>query len=269
MIHAHLSAVGWVPGGADTVLRALLDVVTEDGTLMVLCSWEHHCYDLERWPADRRAAYLAGPPMFDPLVSAGDPGLGRLPERLRTWPGARRSRHPLGSFAALGRRSDEMVADQPWDGMYGPGSPLDRLVRADGRVLLLGAPLGTATLLHYAEAVAAVPEPPSGPGKRRVTYRMPLPGRGTGDVVWREFTDLETGSEADPAASVLPYRVVVGDGVDPFAVIIADALRAGLGRSGPVGNAASHLLPAAGLSTHGTRWIESRFGGPNRVEERT
>lgn len=267
IVHASLSAVGWVPGGADTVLRALLDALGTDGTLMVLSSWEHQCYDLERWPAARRAAYLAEPPAFDPHVSASDPGLGRLPERVRTWPGARRSRHPLGSFAALGGRSEELVADQPWNGMYGPGSPLDRLVQADGQVLMLGAPLETATLLHYSEAVSAIPDPPAGPGKHRVTYRMPLrsdqpPSNGPGDVEWREFTDLETGSDEDPSASVLPYRHVVGDGVDPFAVIMTDALDTGLGRSGLVGNATSHLLPAAELSSFATSWIQKRFDRP-------
>lgn len=266
MVHARLSAVGWVPGGADTVLRALLDVLTEDGTLLVLCSWEHQCYDLERWPAARRAAYLAEPPAFDPQVSASDPGLGRLPERVRTWPHARRSRHPLGSFAALGGSSEELVADQPWNGMYGPGSPLDRLLDAGGDVLMLGAPLETVTMLHYSEAVAVIPEPPYGPGKRRVTYRMPLrcdrtTQGGSADVVWREFTEFETGSDEDPGASVLPYHEVVGDGIDAFEVIMNEALRARLAHSGLVGNATSHLLPAADLSAFGKRWIESRFDG--------
>lgn len=146
--------------------------------------------------------------------------MGRLPERVRTWPGAHRSRHPLGSFAALGQRSREMLADQPWDSMYGPVSPLERLVEADGQVLMLGAPLETATLLHYCEATAIVPEPPSGPGKRRVTYRMPLldtsarAGAHVNAVVWREFSDFETGSDEDPSAEVLPYGEVVGNDVD-------------------------------------------------------
>lgn len=268
MVHARLSAVGWIPGGADTVVQALLDTLTEPGTLMVLCGWEHQCYDLERWPPQRRTAYLDEPPAFDPQVSAADPGVGRLPERVRTWPGAYRSRHPMGSFAALGRRNQELLADQPWNGMYGPGSPLERLVDVDGQVLMLGAPLETATLLHYCESIAEIAEPPSGPGKRRVTYRMPLSGCQTaaddGEVVWREFTDLETGSDEDPSAEVLPYTGVVGERVDAFEVIMTDALAAGLSRSGRVGHAASHLLSARDLSAFGTQWIERQFGGPRQ-----
>lgn len=264
MVHASLSAVGWIPGGADAVVRALREVLSADGTIMMLSSWEHHSYDLERWPRGQRTAYLADPPVFDPQVSTSDPGLGRLVERVRTWPGAHRSRHPLGSFTALGPHSEQLLSDQPWDGMYGLGSPLDRLVKADGQVLMLGAPLDTATILHYAEAMAVVPDPPAGPGKQRVTYRMPLnadaPHADSSRVVWRTFTELETGSDYDPAASVLPYSAVVGTEVDPFEVIMTEALDAGLATSGMVGNAPSHLFPARDLSDFGTRWIEARFG---------
>ncbi len=258
MVHTRMSAVGWIPGGADSLLAALLEAVganDDGGTLLALCSWEHHCYDLDRWPADRWAAYLAEPPAFHPQMSAADPELGRLPERLRTWPGAHRSRHPLGSFAAVGADAAALVADQPWDGMYGPGSPLDKLVQADGQVLLLGAPLESVTLLHFAEAVAAVP------GKRQVSYRMPLREGDplSGAVVWRQFTDLETGSDFDPTAEVLPYRQVVGEDEDAFATIVAAALRDGIGRSGAIGQATSYLLPARSLLAYATGWIEERF----------
>ncbi|GAB2900960.1 hypothetical protein GCM10022245_40290 [Streptomyces mayteni] len=62
-----------------------------------------------------------------------------------------RSRHPDVSFAALGALATELVADHPWDDPHGPGSPLARLVAHGGRVLLLGAPLDTMTLLHPAQ----------------------------------------------------------------------------------------------------------------------
>jgi aminoglycoside 3-N-acetyltransferase len=65
MVHTCMSAVGWIPGGADTLVAALLDAVGANhpgGTLLALCSWEHHCYDIDCWPVDRRAAYLSEPP---------------------------------------------------------------------------------------------------------------------------------------------------------------------------------------------------------------
>ena len=271
MVHTRMSAIGWIPGGADTLVGALLDAVrcAAGGTLMALCSWEHHCYDLDRWPADRRAAYLADPPAFHPLVSAVDPELGRLPEQLRTWPGAQRSRHPLGSFAAAGADAAALMSDQPWDGMYGPGFPLDKLVQADGAVLILGAPLETVTLLHLAEALAIVSPLPRGPGKRRVTYRMPLRDGDpvSGPITWRQFTDLETGSDLDPTAEVLPYRLIVGADVDAFAVIVAAALDDGIGRTGMIGHATSHLMPARDLLAYATGWIEARFGSRRRSDD--
>lgn len=45
----------------------------------------------------------------------------------------------------------EFTSDVPWDDYYGPGSPLERLVEADGKVLRLGADENTLTLIHYAE----------------------------------------------------------------------------------------------------------------------
>lgn len=264
MVHARMSSIGWIPGGADTVVEALLEAVDRDagGTLLAICSWEHHCYDLDRWPPARRAAYLAEPPAFDAATSTADPGMGRMPERLRTWPGARASRHPLARFVAVGARADALVEDHPWSPMFGPGSPLDRLVQADGQVLLLGAPLETTTLLHLAEVVADVREPPDGPGKRRARYRMPLRSEdpAEGPVVWREFDDVESGSDVDDEAAALPYADVVDGDEDPFARIVGDALRDGVGRTGLVGAATCRLFEAPALLAYGVRWIEDRFG---------
>ena len=79
---------------------------------------------------------------------------------------------------------------QPWDQPAGPGSPLAKLVEADGQVLMLGAPLDTLTLLHYAESLV------DGPGKRMVTYAVPIcDGE---KVTWREVRDYDTSSRGLP-----------------------------------------------------------------------
>ena len=158
MVHTRMSALGWVVGGSGTVVQALLDALGPDGTLMAYAGWDHDSYDLETWPADRRSAYEADPPAFDLATSEATRDNGRLPERIRTWPGAHRSRQPEASIVALGTRAAWIVADHPWDDPYGPGSPLAKLVETDGQVLMLGAPLETITLLHHAEATARVPD---------------------------------------------------------------------------------------------------------------
>ena len=55
-------------------------------------------------------------------------------------------------MVAVGARAGWLSQDQPWDQPVGPGSPLAQLVKTDGQVLMLGAPLDTLTLLHYAES---------------------------------------------------------------------------------------------------------------------
>src|SRR5919205_2980129 len=64
MVHTRMSALGWVVGGSETVVRALLDALGPEGTLMAYASWAEHVYHAEDWPAEHRAAYIAEPPVF-------------------------------------------------------------------------------------------------------------------------------------------------------------------------------------------------------------
>jgi aminoglycoside 3-N-acetyltransferase len=51
-------------------------------------------------------------------------------------------------MAAVGAKAGWLTEDQPSHHGFGPGSPLAKLVDADGQVLLLGAPLDRLTILH-------------------------------------------------------------------------------------------------------------------------
>jgi aminoglycoside 3-N-acetyltransferase len=248
MFHTRMSAIGYVAGGAPTVIAALLDTVGPAGTLMVTCGWnDAPPYDFTDWPPDWRDAVRREHPAFDPVVSEADHANGRLPEALRRWPGAVRSRHPDVSFAALGAAADALMADHPWDDPHGPGSPLARLAERGGSVLLLGAPLDTLTLLHHAEALA------DAPGKRFVEYEQPVLAEGR--RVWRRFRDIDSENGA------FDYTPAVPDGGEPFEAIARDMLAAGIGRSGPVGAAESHVFPAAPAVEFAVAWIEDRLGG--------
>ncbi|MFL5824964.1 MAG: aminoglycoside N(3)-acetyltransferase, partial [Thermoleophilaceae bacterium] len=169
----------------------------------------------------------------------------RIPERVRTWPGAERSNHPEASVVAVGARAKWLTADHPQDEAYGEGSPFAKLVEANGRVLMLGAPLETITLLHHAEAIARVPD------KRRVKYTIPVAEGG--GVTVRTYNDFDTSGAA------FPYEALeLGD--DELAVIGRAALAAGIGVRGMVGQAESHLFPAAELTAFAVEWLEERFG---------
>lgn len=258
MVHTRLSALGWVVGGSGTVVQALLDVLGPTGTLIAYAGWEDDCYDLAELPEAWQAAYRAELPPFDRRTSEGVKENGALPERIRTWPGAVRSRQPEASVVAIGARADWITADHPWDDPYGAGSPLAKLVAAGGKVLMLGAPLDTITLLHHAEATARVPD------KRRVVYEMPVRDD-DGQVVWRTFRDINTSIGAFPYERVAA-EVAATPGMEPgdeeFAAIARQALASGIGVAGPVGEAVSHLFPAAPLHAFAERWLERRFGPP-------
>lgn len=255
MVHARISALGWVVGGSGAIVQALLDALGPDGTLIAYAGWEDDPYDVAQWPAAWRAAYEADLPPFDPHTAEAVHANGRLPERIRTWPGAVRSHQPEAGIVAVGRRADWLAADHPMDDAYGAGSPLAKLVEADGQVLMLGAPLSTVTLLHHAEATARVAK------KRRVVYRMPL--LSNGQTIWREFQDIDTANGAFPyelVADEVATTPGIGPERDPFEAIARQALAAGIGGEGRVGAAPSVLFPARGLHRFAKTWLEARFG---------
>lgn len=249
MFHTRMSAIGYVAGGPQTLIGALRDVVGERGTLMVTCGWNDALpYDFATWPQAWRDAVHAEHPAYEPDLSEADHDNGRLPEALRRWPGSVRSRHPDVSCAALGAAAVELMADHPWDDPHGPGSPLARLVALGGRVLMLGAPLETLTLLHHAEALAEAP------GKRFVEYEQPVLDN-DGRRAWRHFRDI------DSSKGAFDYSTVSPDAQDPFETIVRDMLAAGIGRRGRVGAADSHLFEAEEVVRYGVAWIQERLGG--------
>jgi aminoglycoside 3-N-acetyltransferase len=245
MVHSSMRAVGHVLGGPDVVIRALLDVVDASGTLMMYVDWEHGVQHLTRHDAGSAPdePLLEELPAFDRSTSRARRAYGVLPEFLRTWPGAHRSENPDASVAAVGARAEWLCADHPLQYGYGPGSPYAKLVDVNGKVLLLGAPLDTVTLLHYSEHVARLP------GKRVIRYREPLLVGRSGR--WVEIEEFDTSGP-----------IVGGAWPGYFGDIVRDYLGAGGGRSGQVGGAWSHLLEAPGLHRHAVEWMERRWGNP-------
>lgn len=243
MVHASLSSLGWVVGGSQTVVEALLACLGPGGTLCAQTSWEDIPFGHATWPEVWRAGYEAELPPFDPALSAAAPYEGRLAERIRTWPGAHRSANPGTGIAAIGAHAAELTDGHRLDDGFGAGTPYARLVEAGGQVVLLGAPLRTVSVLHHAEAIARA-------RKRWTTYRLPLADRG-----WVAIREIDVWRGAYPYEDVLPA------GAAPLGVITAAALCAGVGRRGAVGEATAHLFGAAELTDFAVTWLQRRFGG--------
>ncbi|NHN47687.1 AAC(3) family N-acetyltransferase [Halostella sp. JP-L12] len=161
LVHSSLSSLGWVAGGAPTVVDALLSVVTDDGTLAMPThstqlsdpkSWEAPPVP-ESWYDDVRHGGAPYRPAVTPTR-----GMGAVAECFRTYPGVRRSRHPCVSFAARGADAEFVTADHAYDYPLGEESPLARLYELDAAVLLLGTGHDTNTSLHLAEYRASYPK---------------------------------------------------------------------------------------------------------------
>jgi aminoglycoside 3-N-acetyltransferase len=161
LVHSSLSSLGWVCGGPGTVVTALLDVLGDEGTLVVPthsgdnsdpASWGNPPVP-ETWWADIRASM----PAYDTRTTPSG-GVGVIPETVRNWPGARRSSHPQTSFAAIGLRASAIVDGHALDCRLGEHSPLARLEEAGARILLLGAGFDTCTAFHLAEYRIPAPQ---------------------------------------------------------------------------------------------------------------
>ena len=245
MVHCRMSALGHVVGGAETLVRALLDALGPGGTLVAYTGWQDAPPDdINALDGEEKRAYLEEQPVYDPRVALSRRDHGRVPELLRTWPGALHSGHPEAGVAAVGVLAGEIIASHPRDDAYGAGTPYARLVELGGQVAMLGAPLDTVTLVHHAEAIAEVPD------KRRVAYRYPV--FEGGERVWRTFSDIDTSEGA------LPYEHLIGE-KDYVGYIARSALAAGCGKSEPVGEATAYLFDAPELVEHAVGWIEQNL----------
>jgi aminoglycoside 3-N-acetyltransferase len=161
LAHSSVSALGWVCGGAQAVVEALLDALGAAGTLVVPthtsgnsdpAAWRHPPVPESWWPVIREHM-----PAFDPGRTPVQ-YMGAVTEAVRAWPGARRSAHPQVSFAAVGARAGAIVDGHALDSGFGAASPVARVEELDGDVLLLGVGHGANSSLHLAEH--RVPDPP-------------------------------------------------------------------------------------------------------------
>jgi aminoglycoside 3-N-acetyltransferase len=136
VIHSSLRSIGKIDGGAETIVRAFLDVVGDEGLIL-------------------SPTYTYFTTRFDPET---DPSLtGWLTETIRHWPGAHRSLHPTHSTAAIGRGAAELVEGHHLRAACGFGSPLDRLAARGGWVLLIGVGHNANSTIHVGEVHANVP----------------------------------------------------------------------------------------------------------------
>jgi len=134
--------LGKVEGGAEAVIRALLDVLGKDGTLL--------------FPALSFRDVTTDTPYFD--VRKTPSCVGALPEYFRQREGTQRSLHPTHSVCGVGKRASEILSGHENDTTpCGTNSPFYKLPQYDGQILFLGCGLRPNTSMHGIEELS---EPP-------------------------------------------------------------------------------------------------------------
>lgn len=165
LVNASLSSMGWVEGGAPTVVAALREAVGPAGNVVMPAGTEDnsqfsraHREVMARMSRDELRAYRSLMPAFNKHTTPS--GMGEIAETLRTTDGAVRSDHPQSSFAAIGPQAGLLMADHELDSHLGEGSPLAKLYERRAQVLMIGVGYEYCTALHLAEYRYA-PQPPT------------------------------------------------------------------------------------------------------------
>jgi aminoglycoside 3-N-acetyltransferase len=154
MVHSSLSSIGFVLGGAQTVVRALVESVGPRGTL-VLPSFSPEVSDPACWETDTFENNIfefvrTHVPAFDPAITPTS--MGAIAETFRNWPGVVRSTHPQVSICAHGPMAERIIFPHEIAWGQGAGSPFERLYDLKSMLLLIGVGFNRATLLHFAES---------------------------------------------------------------------------------------------------------------------
>lgn len=188
-VHSSLSSIGWVSGGAISVILALMEVLGETGTLIMPAQsgdlsdpsmWGNPPVP-ESWWQTIRDTMPGYHPQYTPTRN-----MGAIAEAFRSFPEVSRSSHPQVSFSGWGKHAVDILANQPLDYGLGEDSPLGKLYQfPDAKVLLLGVEYGNNTSFHLAEYRQ--------PDVKSIKYGAPI--LVNGKTIWTEFNDVSSLTE--------------------------------------------------------------------------
>jgi len=136
LVHSSLSSMGKVRGGAETVIRGLLEALGPEGTLLmpalsyIHVHWEKPVFDVSRTPSC----------------------VGAIPEFFRRRRGTVRSVHPTHSVCGVGAQAEAILDGHRLDETpCGPHSAYRLLRDLGGQILFLGCGLRPNTSMHGVE----------------------------------------------------------------------------------------------------------------------
>ncbi len=233
MVHSSLSSIGWVLGGAPTVVEAMLDVIGDKGTLAMPAA-SPYCADPESWDGptisdkwlDEVREHL---PVFKPDTTPTS--MGAIAECFRTWPATLRSNHPLSSVTANGPQSKNIISEHALEFSEGNGTPFEKLNDLDSWILLIGVGFNRCTALHFAEAQVE---------NRRVAKNR-FPALRDGKKVWVEVSDM------------------ANDNSTHFPIVGGQFIKSGRALLGLIGYAESILFPMRELIDFASKYFQNEL----------
>jgi len=141
MVHASLSKMGFIYGGALTVVEALKEIIGSQGVLLMPTS------PIARLQLD----YVKKNPVFDVMRTPS--AMGKISEVFRSSDAVIRSYHPTEPVAAWGANAYDFIKDHTLKNTpYHWNSPYGKLMQHGGKILYIGVTLDNAgTHLHTLE----------------------------------------------------------------------------------------------------------------------
>ncbi len=184
MVHSSLSKIGWVCGAEVSVIQALLEVVGEEGTIVMPAHTGDNS-DPSVWenPPIKKEwldTLYDSMPAFDKEITPTR-GMGRIAETFRKFPNTHRSDHPQVSFCTNGKDAESIVKKHLLTPQFGLNTPLGTLYQMEAKVLLLGVSYSNCTSFHLAECLT----------NKMNFVKMSTAMKVDGEREWVEFEDID------------------------------------------------------------------------------
>lgn len=133
LVHSSYNSFGGVAGGPQTVINALLEVLSETGTLIVPTFNYDFC--------DGKS--------FDVLKTPSKMGI--ITEIVRKDPQSRRTQDPVFSFSIIGKYRD-YLSNLKYSHSFGPNSVFAKLRELDAKIMIIGLLYNPSmTFFHHVE----------------------------------------------------------------------------------------------------------------------
>ena len=191
MVHSSMKSIGAVDGGADVVVDAFMEYLSEGLLMMPTHTWKQMSEEYN---------------VFDPETEPGCVGI--IPNIFKDREGVVRSLHPTHSIAAYGKNAVEYIkGEEELTTPCAPGGCWDRLRAVNAKILLVGVTHARNTFIHAIEEVFDVPERFT---EKPVDFKVKMPDGTLKDVSMYRHYNVHTAHISESFDKMLEGYEVTG-----------------------------------------------------------